>query len=179
MPETYEEDAHDVMPEEFRKVIEQTFAVQSGGAVKVTPLRLDELKDYATDGQSGDLMASLLSMDSDNMECHVIMVGCDTAIRSMCQFEVTDSKDWLCELANLVCGALKSALWGDYRVDSHLGLPTIVSHGEWIDSDATWLLLGVSTGSSQLAACMQVDIAGDVMWTYQPQEDSIDDVCLF
>lgn len=178
MAETFEEEACEVIPDEFRKVVEQTFSYQSGGSVEVSQLWLADLEDFLQQGQTGDLMASLLSIDGHDMECHVVIMGCDSAIRSMSLFDVLESRDWLCELANLVAGGLKNQLW-EYKVDSHLGLPANVNHTEWVASDTTWLLLGIESDSARLVACLQFDVPRDLMWVHDPEQDSMDDVCLF
>lgn len=171
-------EASEVILDEFRDVVRDVFEFQSQAPIIITPSLVSSIAGQM--GDSEETLTSLITIDSANVECDLMLIGNPNVIKRLCPFEVQDAKDWIGELANLVAGGLRNNFC-NYRVDCQLGLPSSVRYAEWLSNDFDWEVLSLETQRGTIIATLHFDVEPESEWQYDPRNSAEDEgsICLF
>ncbi len=172
------EEATEVVSNEFQNVVGDIFKYQSRGEVELLPARIANVESHFPAGT--DLLSSLITIDGDEIQCSVVLIGTTEIITSLAPFKISDARDWLGELTNLVAGGLKNNFC-EYSVECQLGLPSFVRYTEWVSNDFDWQILSVTTQFGVVFACLQADVDPEAEWEHNAVDAAADDgdICLF
>lgn len=173
-------EAGEVILDEFRKVVREVFEFQSRGPVTITPNLVSFIDGQMGDDPNDEAMTSLITVDSADVECDLMLIGCPSTVKLLSPFEVQDAKDWLGELSNLVAGGLRNNFC-DYEVDCQLGLPSSVRYSEWLSNDYDWEILTIDTQHGTVVAAFRFEVDPDAEWEYNPETSAEEEgtICLF
>lgn len=173
-------EASEVILDEFRKVVREVFEFQSRGPVTITPNLVSAIADQMGYDPADEAMTSLITVDSDDVECDLMLIGCPSTVKLLSPFEVQDAKDWLGELSNLVAGGLRNNFC-DYDVDCQLGLPSSVRYAEWISDDFDWEILCIETQHGTVVAAFRFEVDPEAEWVVNPKNSAEEEgsICLF